>query len=354
MNFDSDQKRILIVCHPDLVPITQTKKTSKYPVWKTEGDVVQALRKEGHSVEFVGIGKSLRPLKMALREKSYDIVFNLLEEFSENPTFECVLPSFLEESSVPYTGCSPTPLLACRMKSTTKWLLKHQGILTPNFLILDQRASPVPHVRKLDYPAIVKLADEDASLGLVKKSVVQTPAQAQAAIRRLRKMYGGRVIVERFIAGREFHLTVYCGNGKIHVLHPLETIFGKAKRPETSIATEKVKWSAEYRKQNLIRTRDVGAEEGPLIERLKHVAAKVAEALFIDAYARIDVRVDKDGRIFVIDVNPNPDIGLGFEVANSFRKAGISYREMLNLILAQAGARTRDSEKNLRISRRRA
>lgn len=314
--------------------------------WKTEWDVLRALQALGHYVEFLGVYGSFSQLRMALKRREFDIVFNLLEEFSGNSSFEGILPDFLDDLAMPYTGCKSISLLACRRKSVAKWLMRHQKVITPSFVTLPSSRAVRKLASQVHYPAIVKLADEDASLGIDRRSLVGNGKQAQKVAERLFGKYGGQVLIERFIQGREFHLTVFRQGSRIRVLAPLETVFRHGDKGADTIATEKVKWDPEYRKKHQVKTTKLRAGESMLARRLKSVAKEVCGALFVDAYARIDMRVDDDGRIYVIDVNPNPDIGKGYEVADSFAIEGIGYPQMINFILQQGLNRFRDSRRN--------
>lgn len=336
---------ILLVCHPHLIPPTKglsarSARTNSYGAsWKTEYDVSRALHKLGHTVEFCGIQESFEPLRNLAKQKKFDVAFNLLEEFAGQASFEALLVQELQDLKIPYTGCGFRPLLACRQKVTCKWLLKHQNILTPNFALVRDLRKTKSAFRKIFFPAIVKPADEDASLGIRKSSLVKNRQQAKRELSRLRQIYSGKILMERFISGREFHVTVMRSSTRVLAFRPIETVFLRAKGFADTIATENAKWNLQYRRKNKIVIRPLGISEKKLEQKLRAEARKAVMALGIDGYARLDFRMDSKGRLFVIDVNPNPDVGQGYEMAENLRVSGISYLNMIEMLLKQATER---------------
>ena len=99
------------------------------------------------------------------------------------------------------------------------------------------------------------------------------------------------------------------------------------------IATERVKWSAKYQKKHGIATNKAGdlAEQEVAIGKM---AKRVYRAVELTGYGRIDLRLDKDGRIYVLEANPNPQIAYGEDFAESAHHAGVKYGELLDRILA--------------------
>lgn len=328
--------RVLIACHPDfLPPKSATYKASHKAVWKTEYDVKRALTKLGHSVEYGPISTSLEAFDKYFKEYQPDLVFNLLEEFNGETDLEFHIVNYLEKQNIPYSGCGWEGLLLARRKAASKYILKHKKLLTPNFnIIYDVRRSKTK-LRKVFFPAIVKYANEDASLGINKSSLVKDYTQAIKQIKKMNDIKNAPILVERFIEGREFHMAVFSGSGKnVQVFKPIETVFTRAKKLSETIATEQIKWNLKLRRKKKVVLRPIKTEKEAWLEKeLIKVAKKAYKALYLKGFARFDVRVDQKNRIYIIDVNPNPDLGQGFETDEILRSSGYSYTELINMAI---------------------
>jgi len=129
--------RALVVVHSDLVPPATLEGHSDKEIaeWRTEYDVIGALKKAGHTVQPLGVLDSLTELRSALLEWRPDVVFNLLEEFNGIVTYDQHVVAFLELMRQPYTGCNPRGLLLARDKVLCKQLLAFHRIPTPQFAV---------------------------------------------------------------------------------------------------------------------------------------------------------------------------------------------------------------------------
>ena len=99
------------------------------------------------------------------------------------------------------------------------------------------------------------------------------------------------------------------------------------------IATERVKWSVKYQKKHGIDTGEAELTYG-MATRVQHLAKRVYRGLELTGYARVDMRLAADGRIFVIEANPNPQLAQGEDFAESAKRAKVSYAELLERIMA--------------------
>ena len=107
-----------------------------------------------------------------------------------------------------------------------------------------------------------------------------------------------------------------------------------AKMPENrwKIATERVKWSTKYQEKHGIMT-DVAELTDVGRERVQHLAKRVYRALDLNGYARVDMRMGEDGRVYVLEANPNPNLAYGEDFAESGERAGVSYERLLERIV---------------------
>jgi D-alanine-D-alanine ligase len=186
--------------------------------------------------------------------------------------------------------------------------------------------------KRLAFPLIVKSLFYEASSGISQASVVENAEQLARRAAFIHEKLGTAAIVEQFIDGRELYVGVI-GNERLDVLPPWEMSFDKMPDNRWRIATERVKWSTQYQKKHGIMT-DRARLDAPLVERMQRIAKRAYRALDLSGYARIDLRMDEDGFIFVLEANPNPNMAYGEDFSESAEAAGISYERLLERIIA--------------------
>ncbi|MDH5641005.1 MAG: D-alanine--D-alanine ligase, partial [Nitrospira sp.] len=165
--------RVLVMMHEDLVPPEEvTGLDPQTAEWRTEYDVVTALRKLGHDVRPLGVKNDLGVIHAAINEYRPDIAFNLLEEFDGVAVYDQHVVSYLELLHVPYTGCNPRGLMLARDKALTKKVLSFHHIPYPEFMEVPQGRT-VRRPKGLAFPLIVKSVNEEASLGISQASIVE-------------------------------------------------------------------------------------------------------------------------------------------------------------------------------------
>ena len=326
--------RILVLMHADLVPPEDADLKDKDRLetpWTTEYDVLMHLKAMGHKIQPLGIYSDLTKIRKAIGEFKPHIVFNLLEEFDGEAVFDSHVVSYLELLRIPYTGCNPRGLMMARDKALTKKILMYHRIKTPRFAVFPKnRRTKVP--KSLSYPLIVKCLDEDASLGLSKASIVTSEEKLLERIKYIHKKIGVDAIVEEFVEGREFYVGVL-GNYRMELLPAWEVFYSKAENPEKEFYSRSAKWNEKYRQRKGI---DSGkADVSPEVEKkVQDIAKKTYKALGLNGYARIDVRMDANENVYVIEANPNPNIAMDDEFAeSSYYKDQWDYHQILQKIL---------------------
>ena len=333
--------RVLLLVNEDLVPpitVSENENLLKAP-WKTEYHVLRALRRLGHSVETVGVGYRVEQIRSAIDLFKPNIVFNLLEQFAGEAIFDQNIVSYLEILGIKYTGCNPAGLIMSRNKALSKKVLGYHKIRSPSFNI-----APLAHSKKsefklgkLKFPCIVKTLNEEASLGISQKSVVNNLKELNKRISFIHAKFNTSVIVEEYIDGRELYVGVF-GNRRIKALPVFELKFKNLSKIAKPIATERVKWSEQYRQKNKI-TYELASESKPSqLLQVQSIAKKAYKALGLSGYARFDFRLNKKGECYLIEANPNPDIGSDDEFALAAKSDGISYTELIKKIV-QLGIR---------------
>jgi D-alanine-D-alanine ligase len=324
--------RVLVLMHEDLVPPSaEPEKSDKdVPPWKTERDVLAGLAELGHEIKPLGVHDDLGVLREAIDSWRPDITFNLLEEFHGATIYGQAVISFLELVRCAYSGCNPRGLMLAHDKVLTKEVLAYHRVRAPRCAVYPVgRAAKKP--KRLSYPLLVKSTFEDGSLGISQASLVSSDEKLEERVRWMHDEFGTDVMAEEFVEGRELYCGVL-GNQRLETFPAWEMIFQEWPQGSARIATGKVKWDLAYQKKHGIETRAAKLE--PALEReTVRVCKQVYRALGLSGYARIDLRLTADGKLYVIEANANPDLAADEDFAQSAKAVGIEYPQLLQRIL---------------------
>jgi len=325
------KRRILALVHEHLVPPEDTTGIDVLEAeWKMEYDVIETLREQGHEVRVLGVHDDLAGIRPAAGFFEPHIVFNLMEAFAGITTYDQNVVSYLELLHLRYTGCNPRGLILARDKALSKKLLAYHRIPVPDFCVIKYGRKPALP-KKMQFPLIVKSLFFEASAGISQASVVEDQEQLARRVQFIHDSLGTAAIVEQFIDGRELYVGVL-GNERLEVLPVWEMSFAQMPENRWRIATERVKWNTQYQKKNGIMT-DAATLSAADIERIQRVAKRAYRALDLNGYARIDLRMDDEGRVYVLEANPNPNLAYGEDFAESAETSGISYERLLERII---------------------
>lgn len=324
---------MLVLMHEDLVPPADTSARSGPTIvpWRTEHDILTALGELGHESQVVGVHDDLQVLRDAIDGYKPHITFNVLEEFHGVSLYGQAVLSFVELLRCAYSGCNPRGLMIAHDKLLTKKILTWHRVRTPRGAVIGVGNKPRKPAR-LEYPLLVKSVVEDASLGIAQASVVTSDEKLRDRVEFMHSTYGLDVLVEEYIDGRELYVGVI-GNTRLEVFPIWEMTFNDWPEDAPRIATERVKWSAAYQRRHDIRT-GLAEDISPELQReITRICRSVYSALGLSGYARIDLRLAPDGRVWVIEANANPDLARDEDFADSARAAEIEYPALIQRIL---------------------
>lgn len=324
--------RVMMLCERGLVPPENISTLSEGEVasFRTELDVLHALRELGHEVEPIGIYDNLTELRESLERFNPHVAFNLLEGFRDYHGFDQHVVSVLELMEQNYTGCNPRGLTLARDKALTKKIMRYHRIHVPEFAVFPKRRKIV-RPGHLTFPLMVKSVNVEGSVGISQASVVHDDEKLRERVQYIHEALGTGAIVEQFIEGREIYVGVM-GNQRLTTLPPWELIFEKAPADMTVLATEQAKWNRNYQKRWGVTTRqaDLTAHQ---IDEVKHLSQRIYRQLGLTGYARMDFRLTPDGHWYLLEGNPNPNIAREEDFALSARAVGIEYPDLLQRIL---------------------
>src|SRR5204862_1051032 len=179
---------------------------------------------------------------------------------------------------------------------------------------------------------MVKSLTQEASIGISQASVVETDDKLKERVTFIHESIKTAAIAEQYIEGRELYVGIM-GNQTLQSLPVWELFFTNMPPEARRIATDRVKWSVKY--QNKYGIESGLARELPdaTNERIQHICKRAYRALELSGYARIDLRLDDAGSVWVLEANPNPQIARGEDFAASAEKIGLSYETVLQRII---------------------
>jgi D-alanine-D-alanine ligase len=300
------------------------------PISEYDG-MAKSLIKVGYDAYTLNIMDDLHLLIKDLGKNKPDVVFNLVELFKDQPRLEMSYTGILELLNVAYTGAPPLALGTCQNKTLTKRILSSVGIRTPRYKILKNMNSSFR--LSLRYPLIVKPAWEDASVGIENESIVYNVDALKKRVEYIFNSFNQPALVEEFIIGRELNVAVF-GDKNPVVLPISEIDFSQMPDNLQPIVSFQAKWDPmheAYHKTIPLCPADLPDDIRQEAERM---ALQCVSAVGTRDYSRVDMRLSKeDNKLYVLEVNPNPDLQEGAGFMRSAKQAGYSYRKMLKMLV---------------------
>ncbi len=337
--------RISVVFDSELAGWTEADHWYHYdqviPQWKTEEpaqeyQVAFALREKGHNVSLAPIVDDPSEFLQQLRQQSPDVVFNCTESFRSIDRLDFVVPALLEAESICYTGAPPAALMMTRNKGLSKKVLAHHGVYVPDFSIFRPGETPS---KKFEFPVIVKPLKLDGSYGISQASLVNNDEELFARVDFVHERFSEAAIVEQFVVGRELYTGVIGNGDRLKVLPATEMIFADDASNRQQIATRAAKWDENYRARRGI-SNEVAHDLPQEVKRELKRIAKVAFRMFwLRDYARLDVRLDAEGQLWVIEANANPYLSRGHEMCIAAEEAGMRWTDFIDKIVKTARRR---------------
>ena len=315
--------------------------TEKAPLTRTldkkevEDEVVETLGKLGHEATLHVLDGSIKSLH-AVAKLECDLMFNLAESFGGNDTADYCIAAYLELLGKHFTGSGSHGLLYGQDKAAAKKILEFHGIHTPVFARSFRGRLDFSH--DLEFPVIVKPAREDGSIGIEFSSVVSSIRELMERIDWLHANFDSPVLIEEFVEGREMYVGVL-GNEHPEALPVIELDLSKLPEGTPRIAGAEVKWGKGTRAYRDTKSAIADGLPDETVTLLQQTAIAVYQALELRDYARIDMRLRPDGRVAVIEANPNPWLASKAEFAMAARKSGRNYTQLIEEIADLAMAR---------------
>lgn len=262
-------------------------------------------------------------------------VFNLVETLASSGRLIHFAPAVLDLLKIPYTGCPTEAVFQTSNKPLAKRIMKRFGIATPDWL--EQDGTEYRRQRLKRY--LIKSSWEHASIGLDEKSLVEYKSKETLLkeMKRREKRLGRSCFAEAYLEGREFNVALISRKEGVFVLPIAEMLFHDYAPDKLKIVDYKAKWDADsFEYNNTIRKFDFSAKDRSLIDKLKDTALMCWKLFSLKGYARVDFRVDKKNRPWVLEINTNPCLSPDAGFAAALNQAKITYTEAIGFILADA------------------
>ena len=326
---------VLILYNEPVLPAGHPNFDSEHDVLNTVEAVGKALAEAGFAVCGLGLGRDPGALVERLTKSPPNVVFNLFEGTADQGRTEAYAAGLLEWLGVPFTGCPSEALCLARSKHLAKYLIHGAGLPTAPFTVLTW---PDATGYSLSWPVMVKPALEDGSVGIDQMSVVRDEGALRARVEHLLSVYGPPVLIEEFIDGREFNVAVVeTPKGRAHAVS--EIAFQDARPGYWRIVTYDAKWkpaSREFQATPARHPADLSPEQQGLLTQL---AEQAFDLLRCRDYARIDFRTDASGKAYILEINPNPDLGPAAGLAINLKTLGLTYGQFVVSLVHNALAR---------------
>ncbi|MGH7476497.1 MAG: D-alanine--D-alanine ligase family protein [Longimicrobiales bacterium] len=289
--------------------------------------VDSALRGLGHWPIRVAVGRAPLAWLARLEAARCDAAFNLCEGVGGRASLEAAVAAAVELLGVPLTGSSAETLALARRKDRVNALLEFAGLPVPRW---QRERDGDPPAEWATFPAIVKPAGEDGSVGITQDSVVHDRPELHRAWQT-----GARyapLLVQQLVGQREVNVGVVGA----HVLPLSEIVFEALPAGASPIVSYAGKWHAESAEDQATRPVCPAPLTPPLAARLTSLALQAWSLIGGAGYGRVDLRLDDDGSAYVLDVNPNADLAPSAGLARMADAAGWTYAELIAHVLAEA------------------
>ncbi len=308
----------------------------------TQADAVtEALRELGHKPVRLTCGLNLSRVQSELHAIDPGLVFNLVESLDGQGRLIHLFPFLLDVMALPYTGACAEAMMLTSNKLMAKTILDGAGLPTPAWTALPNTWCIGQFRRPRDNPRhwILKSVWEHASIGLDAEAVVEAASDRllESLLARREQRLGGACFGEAFIEGREFNLSLLESAEGPQVLPPAEIIFEEYPPGQARIVDYQAKWDdTSYAYHHTVRRFDFDPIDGGLLEQLRNLCLECWDLLGLRGYARVDFRVDRQERPWILEINANPCLSPDAGFAVAVRQAGLTMTDAVGRIVDSA------------------
>jgi D-alanine-D-alanine ligase len=323
----------IVILHDELSP---DARPDEMDALVQAAAIERALRELGHESVRMGLTLNLQRAADALRAIRPDCVVNLVESVAGQGRLVHLATALLDSLGLPYTGAGTEPMFLTADKTLCKQVLQAHGVPTPRWFSPQALAG---YTGPVAGRYILKSVWEEASVGLEDDSVqdFHSAADLQRELLARRGRLGGCAFAESYIEGREFNLSILQDGRGARVLPPAEIQFIGYAADKPRIVGYSAKWREDTHEYNHTpRTFDFEDADRPLLAELIRLTEQCWRVLGLQGYARVDFRVDREARPWVLEVNANPCLSPDAGFAAAVTRGGLRFTEVVRMLIAAA------------------
>lgn len=311
---------------------------------ESDAGVLEEVAHVATALEALGVSyrvspvRTLRDVGQTLKTGAARYVVNLVESLEGPPSDFCLVPAVCTTLGKAWSGSGTQCQFLALDKWQSKCALHAGGIAVPRAMVIPPGRNAL---RESDMPPpfIVKPLCADASEGIDAESVIMdsSPGALRKCVRRIHDRFGQSALVERYLAGREFNVSILERNGELTVLPLAEIDFSAFPANKPRIVDYRAKWiedSFEYKNTPRSIPADVDRKTA---RRIRDTALAAWKCLGCRDFARIDMRLSNADKPFVMEVNPNPDISPEAGFTAALQAGGLSFTDFVRILLDNAG-----------------
>ncbi|MGD0168629.1 MAG: D-alanine--D-alanine ligase [Smithella sp.] len=322
----------IVILHSDISPDASEDELDCLQQTESIAGALRTLNYEAVLLPFeLNLNNTITMLKSL---KPY-AVFNIVETLDSLGSLIYFAPAILDILQLPYTGCPTEAVFQTSNKPLSKKIMHYAGIATPSWM--DQEGFGSRTDTADTY--LIKSSWEHASIGLDEDSLIPyiNNENLLQEMNLRKENLGGSCYAEAYIDGREFNVALISGREGIEVLPIAEMIFQDYAPDKPKIVDYKAKWIADsFEYNNTIRKYDFPESDFDLISDLREIALRCWHLFSLRGYARVDFRVDKNSKPWVLEINSNPCLSPDAGFAAALQHANIKYQEAIGLIIENA------------------
>lgn len=269
------------------------ESTAEFDRDDTIDAIEQTLQSLGHATFRIGTHYEL--VRQLSEGKRWDLVFNIAEGLYGIGR-EAQVPAVLDAFQIPYTFSDPMVMSLTLHKAMTKRIIRDAGLPTPDFALLEHPQD----IASVDFPPpyFIKPVAEGTGKGITSASIIHEWKELAARIAALIRTSRQRVLVERFLPGREFTVGIIGTGPHAEVLGTIEVVLRDNAEPGVYSYVNKEQC------EELVEYRLVRPEKDPSVEEAESISLAAWKILECRDGGRIDLRCDERGRPQFMEVNP--------------------------------------------------
>lgn len=295
--------------------------------------VRQILDEYGYKTELIDVSQMPLPIRK-IQDANFHFVLNLCETDPNSPMLSAHIAALLEMLQLPFCGSSSATISATLDKINVKKMLDYHDIPTPNWDFIEEIGEEINP--NLQFPLMVKPARADDFYGIATCSVVTNERELKSRLKTIVQDMRQPALIEEYIEGDEIDACVIGNGDEAEVLPLIRSVFDKMPKGHWHIYTSEL-MTDKY--QDVLKTIRV-EKPAKIPQKLNKLVSEIALDMFsifsCRDFAEIEMRIDKNGNPFVLEINPNPGIEPTDFFTSAAKLAGYGYGELVESIIWSA------------------